>query len=188
VKVMIDAGHGGRDSGAVGPSDIPEKDIALVVALQLGGWLAPGADISFTRVSDLYIPLGDRCTWANNEEVDCFISIHCNAAEDSRASGFEFFTSPGLTNADSLASGMWTAFRSTFPAMKGRLDTSDGDEDKEARFAVLVGTNMPAVLVELGFITNPDEERWLLSPAEQAKMVAALSSATYDWGRDNGIS
>jgi N-acetylmuramoyl-L-alanine amidase len=188
MRVMIDPGHGGRDSGAVGPSGIPEKDIALAVSLQLAGMFSMNdlVEAHLTRYDDHFEELGERCNFANSWEAHCFISIHCNAAEVASARGFEFWTSPGLTRADSLASKMWLAFRSTFPAMKGRLDGTDGDEDKEARFSVLVGTNMPAVLVELGFITNPDEEGWLLSPPEQALMVAALSSATYNWGERHG--
>jgi N-acetylmuramoyl-L-alanine amidase len=189
MRVMIDPGHGGQDSGAVGPSGVPEKDIALAVALQLAGMFCMNdlVEAHLTRYNDHFAELRDRSDFANRWGADCFISIHCNAAEVASAKGFEFWTSPGLTKADSLASEMWLAFRSTFPAMKGRLDSTDGDEDKEARFSVLVGTNMPAVLVELGFITNPDEEEWLLSPSEQAKMVAALSSATYDWGERHGL-
>jgi N-acetylmuramoyl-L-alanine amidase len=189
MRIVLDSGHGGQDSGAIGPSGVPEKDIALAVAVQIGGFLAaksPDIDILYTRMDDIYVSLPGRCEIANDSDADVFVSIHCNAAESPLARGFEMWTSPGSTGADLLASRMWNRFRTTFPDRKGRLDSSDGDEDKEARFAVLVGTKMPAVLVELGFITNTDEERWLLSPSEQVKMAAALSSAIMDWRGDHG--
>ena len=178
MKLMIDPGHGGSDPGAVGPGGARECDIALAVSMMTAGLFADSErhTASLTRWTDKFVELDDRCAIANNRDADVFVSIHCNAAEAASATGFEVFTSPGWTEADPIATAIWQDLRAAFPDMRGRLDSSDGDPDKEARFRVLVGTDMPAVLVELGFISNPEEEKRLADPAFQT--FAAYSIGT----------
>jgi len=177
MKFLIDPGHGGHDSGAVGPGGNHESEIALAVSLMIAGHLGHNAEheCHLTRYSDIFVELDDRCEIANNW-ADIFISIHCNAAEAAQASGFEVWTSPGWTPADPIATSIWQEFKQDFPYMRARLDTSsDGDPDKESKFRVLVGTTMPAVLVELGFISNPEEEKRLLSPVFQTDASNAIA-------------
>jgi N-acetylmuramoyl-L-alanine amidase len=186
MKFMIDPGHGGHDSGAMGPSRTRESDVALAVSLMIAGHFSSDSshEIMLTRYADVFVELGDRCSIANDWGADAFISIHCNAADSAAASGFEVWTSPGWTPADPIATSIWQTLRGTFPDMRARLDVSDGDPDKESRFQVLVGTEMPAVLVELGFISNPDEEKRLTWPPFQ--LAAAKVIADVLWGVSNG--
>lgn len=92
-KVVIDAGHGGKDPGALG-SKSKEKDVTLAVALQLGSLIkenCPDVQVFYTRSTDVFVELGDRSRFANNKHADFFISIHCNAADDKNAHGVETF-------------------------------------------------------------------------------------------------
>ena len=92
-KVVIDAGHGGKDPGALG-SKSREKDVTLAVALQLGSLIkekCPDVQVFYTRSTDVFVELGDRCKIANSKHADFFISIHCNAADDKNAHGVETF-------------------------------------------------------------------------------------------------
>ena len=180
MKYLIDPGHGGETApGAVGPAGAQEKDIALAVSLMIAGHLSCNDydQVRLTRYTDHELSLDDRCEISNAGDYDCFVSIHCNAAEASSATGFEVWTSPGWTLADPIATTIWRSFKEAFPDMRARLDTSDGDPDKESRFRVLVGTHAPAVLVELGFISNPEQEQRLLSPVFQTRAAGAISEA-----------
>ena len=95
VSICIDAGHGGHDPGAVGPTGKREKDTALAVTLLLGSRLeAAGLQVFYTRKDDKFLELPERAALANNLGVDPFLSIHCNAAS-SPARGFEVFTKIG---------------------------------------------------------------------------------------------
>ena len=179
MKFIIDPGHGGDKPGAVGPAGTQEKDIALAVSLMIAGHLSCNSlnEVRLTRYTDHSMGLDERCEVANDGEYECFISIHCNAAETSQAKGFEVWTSPGWTPADPVATRLWQALKEEFPDMRARLDTSDGDPDKESKFRVLIGTRMMAVLVELGFISNPEEEQRLLSPEFQTRAAMTIASA-----------
>jgi len=91
-KVILDPGHGGQDSGALGPGRVREKDVTLSVALRLKALLeAQGVEVAMTRANDTYIPLLDRSEKANKSGADVFLSIHCNAAPNDDASGAETF-------------------------------------------------------------------------------------------------
>ena len=91
-KVILDAGHGGQDSGALGPTRVREKDVSLSVALRLKALLeAQGIEVAMTRSNDTFIPLLERSELANKSGADIFLSIHCNAAPASDASGAETF-------------------------------------------------------------------------------------------------
>ena len=118
-----------------------------------------------------------RVNIANDAAADLFISLHCNAAENTAAKGMEVFTSPGETGADPFATMIYEELAAMFPDQLQRTDYSDGDPDKEARFTVLMETNMPAVLVEMGFITNWQEEAELCDPKRQAEIAVAIGRA-----------
>jgi N-acetylmuramoyl-L-alanine amidase len=177
MRLLIDPGHGGHDPGAIGPGGARESDIVLAVSLMIAGAIGMNDDhqCHLTRYRDDFLELDSRCEIANGW-ADIFVSIHCNAADSPSASGFEVWTSPGTTDADHIATSLWEALRSGFPEMRARLDNSDGDPDKESRFRVLVGTNMPAVLVELGFISNPEEELRLASTSFQVRAAQLIGS------------
>jgi N-acetylmuramoyl-L-alanine amidase len=101
---VIDAGHGGHDSGTVGPGGIQEKEIVLDVALRLGKLLKQrlGADVIFTRDNDTFIPLETRTAIANKAQADLFLSIHANSSSDSSARGVETYYLNFTTSPDAL--------------------------------------------------------------------------------------
>ena len=152
--IIVDPGHGGHDPGAVG-CGLKEAEINLAVAYELAAVLDSEAIPSrFTRPNNSWVSLKERVRIANELGADLFLSIHCNAFVDPSANGFEVWTSPGDTGADPIATRIFYSMRETFPEMIARQDFSDGDPDKEAEFYVLKHTSMPAVLVELAFLTN----------------------------------
>lgn len=174
-RITLDAGHGGNDSGAVGPKGLREKDVALAVTLRLGAMLAAaGLAVSYTRKDDRFLELHERAQIANEAGADAFLSIHCNSASKRAASGFEVFTTPGQTAADVLATCLFLDYSRAFPSKLKRIDDTDGDPDKEANFAVLRLSKMPAALFELDFINNPAVEAWLREELNQIAMAEAL--------------
>lgn len=159
MYVCINAGHDRLfDSGAVGENGLREADVTYDVMLMVAQYLENcGAAVFTIQADDLdYI-----CRVANSEDVDLFVSLHCNAAENRHANGFEVWTSRGETNADLVATEIYKCVEETFPDMYMRVDYTDADPDKEAGFYVLNNTNAPAVLVEMAFISNPVEEELL---------------------------
>jgi N-acetylmuramoyl-L-alanine amidase len=150
MKIVIDPGHGGKDPGALG-SYSKEKDINLILSLKLKDKLiASGIDIVCTREDDRYIDLQPRCDIANKNRADYFISIHCNSSKDKRASGTETFCLAGGGKAYKLAQVLQT-----------KMIEFNKNKDRGVKFAnfyVLRETKMPAVLIEVMFISNPEEE------------------------------
>ncbi len=192
-RIVIDPGHGGHDTGAIGPTGLKEKDVVLKIAKILQKILKEKlhVDVILTRNRDVFIPLMKRAAVANSKKADLFISIHINASPDPEARGIEtyylnFTTDPeamrvaALENAVSnkrlsdlqdlvkaiLANTKLSESRLLAEKIQNQLirslsryypDTIDRGV-KYAPFLVLVGTRMPAVLVEVDFITNPTEE------------------------------
>lgn len=180
--VVVDPGHGGSDPGAVNPATgRRESDINLRLA-EIFREVSAGAafDIVSLRMTDTLVTLEDRVRLANQLDPEAFISFHCNAAENPDAHGFEVWTSPGQTDADGLATLLYTALDETLPTI-GRQCLDDGDPDKEANFYVLRKTASPAVLIEFGFISNPDEEKWLADPKIQKLAATAVRVALDLW-------
>ena len=178
MKVWIDPGHGGEDSGAVGPSGVRESTIALEISRYiLLGLTDTGCEINSTRSDDSFVSLSGRCKKANAWNADLFVSIHCNAFSNPTAHGFEVWTSRGETAADPIATRLYGSIKAAFPELLPRVDLSDGDCDKESGFAVLRGTAMPAVLIECAFISNVLEERWLRDVGWRMRMAGAIVSA-----------
>lgn len=175
MKFCIDPGHGGLDSGAVGPGGTMECDVVYDIASWLqDGLAASGHASTLTRARGVFKSLRERCDISNEYGADRFISIHANASTSPSANGFEVWTSPGWTPADPIATSVFECVRKTFPDLKGRIDSSDGDPDKESRFYVLVHTAAPAVLIETAFISNPVEEQWLSNVSWQMRMAGAI--------------
>lgn len=174
MKICIDPGHGGRDPGAIGKLGKKEKDINLGIALKIKGKLETKHNVLLTRTEDIFVGLAQRAAMANAWGADAFISIHCNAASNDTAHGWEIWTSLGNTRADRLATMIAQEWGKVFPNQTIRADWSDGDIDKEAGFIVLMKTRMPAVLIELGFITNQKEAMLLADPEWQDSAAGAI--------------
>jgi N-acetylmuramoyl-L-alanine amidase len=174
-KYMLDPGHGGEDSGAVG-TRIKEKDVVLDVARRMRDiLLADGRiDVSMSRDTDVFISLAGRSKLANDRGA-ALVSIHANSGGGT---GFEAFTSRGNTGAsDKLATALLNSFGAAFAGrLVGRYDTSDGDPDKEAGFAVLVNTKGHAALFELGFVDREADQALMEQPTVRAEMAQALAA------------
>ena len=177
--VAIDPGHSGPfEPGAIGPNGTREADITM----QAGEMLAE--ELTQRGISPLLTRTGaienDDLSWraelANENNAAAFISIHCNAAENPAAEGYEIFTSPGQDESDCLAECIFDEIETAFPDFDQRADGSDGDRDKEANFTVITRADCPAVLIELAFISNPREEQYLRNPAFLRKYVQAIAT------------
>ena len=179
MRICLDPGHDGVvDPGAVGQGGTMESDVALAVCQYAKAFLeANGHEVMLTRsapdadVNELYV----RTAMAQEWGAELFVSIHCNAFSDPDAHGFEVWTTRGQDDSDALATALFETIESNFPQLSGRKDTSDGDVDKEAGFAVLKG-GMPSALVELAFISNPEEELILRDPDYQKLFGLAIST------------
>lgn len=175
--IVVDAGHGGSDSGAVGPSGLMEKTVTLAVAKKVQNLLTQsGARVIMTRTRDVdvYAPnatdkqeLQARCNVANRDSrASLFLSIHCNAFSNPAANGVETYYCAGSGRGQELAS-----YLNQELVRAGGLFNRGV---KTANYYVLRHTSMPASLVELAFITNPNEERLLRSDAYQNKLAQAI--------------
>lgn len=221
-RVVVDAGHGGRDPGApVYGSTLREKDIALRVAMQLGNELRErGVDVTYTRTRDTLIARVDRGRIANDAKADLFISIHVNAAnprwrQPDAARGFETFfqgiattddarnveareaeaerfETEGGTRSDPLDFIVNDMLRNEYlressdlasivQRYLGRVHPGPDRGVKQANFTVLLAAFMPAVLVELGFGTNPNEAAFLTSASRQRALARAIAEATIEY-------
>lgn len=174
--LCIDCGHGGHDPGALGPHLLEEKFVALQVGLMLRDLLKDRCHVIMTRETDVFISLGERCAIANRAGATAFLSIHCNSGPPGLGAGYEVWTSPGQTASDWFASDLYETFAERFPGVPGRADRSDGDPDKESKFAVLTGTRMAAALFELEFIHTERGEAILRSVDNQRLMASALAA------------
>lgn len=191
-RIVIDAGHGGHDSGTLGAGGIEEKDVVLDVALRLGKLLHDrlGAEIVYTRADDTFIPLETRTAIANKAQADLFISVHANSSQDASARGVEvyylnFTSDPEAMQVASRENAVSTQSVHELSdlvkkiALKDKIDESkelaeDVDQSlyggltrgneglknrgvKKAPFVVLIGANMPSILAEISFVTNPTD-------------------------------
>lgn len=153
IRVVIDPGHGGKDAGAI-KDNLKEKDINLEVAVRLA-WLCSRHKIGFilTRFGNRFISLNECCKRANTTKAELFISIHCNSFKDEKVKGIETFYCGGS------AKGKILAKRCQQLLME--LKYSKDRESKHASFYVLKHTRMTAILIELGFISNPEDAFYL---------------------------
>jgi len=209
-RIVIDAGHGGHDTGTIGPTGLMEKDLCLDVALRLGKIIQqrlPGADIVYTRSDDTFIPLEERTNIANQAKADLFISIHANSSQDHAARGVETY----YLNLKGSAEAMEVAARENASSEQGVHDLEDLvkkiarnekiDESKEfaediqdslakrmqkasktvkdrgvrkAPFVVLIGADMPSILTEISFLSNPADEKLLKQPEYRQRVAEGL--------------
>jgi N-acetylmuramoyl-L-alanine amidase len=217
--VVIDAGHGGPDTGAKGPAGSLEKDVALAVARNLAAKLRKaGLTVVMTRDADVRVPLEERTAIANDARGDLFVSIHANAAEQASIRGSEtYFLALEASGADAegVAERENRAFAEEAAAIEALSDpfiallgdliaTEHLDESshfarsvqgqlatevpiksrgvKQAMFVVLSGVQMPAALVEIGFVTHAGDERVITGTRGRAAIVAALEKAVLSFG------
>lgn len=154
MKIYIDPGHGGNDPGAIGPTGLKEKDINLNIAVNVGQILQKHeVDAVLTRQDDSRIELADRVKIANDNKANYFICIHVNSASNPAVTGTETFAFPGSDSGTKFASAIQKA-------LVDEINLADrGVKHKD--FFVLKNTKMPAALVEVAFINNPEEEKLL---------------------------
>jgi N-acetylmuramoyl-L-alanine amidase len=176
MKICIDAGHGGTDPGAENKLwgvNYAEKDVALTLAKMLRDTLITRFDVVMTRDSDVFLTLDKRAEIANQENADLFISIHINAHEKSEAQGFESFIFEKAPNDSPVRD-----YQKVIHEEVAKLFTENKRADrgaKAAKFRVLSKTKCPAILLELGFISNFDDLRLIaIDEIFQTKVVAAI--------------
>ncbi|GEK59828.1 N-acetylmuramoyl-L-alanine amidase [Marinococcus halophilus] len=164
--VALDAGHGGEDPGAL-DNGLHEKELVYDVAYRTKQRLEQaGAEVVMTRERDEYLPLEDRAEIANRKDADIFVSVHANAAATPYAEGTETYHYPTSEEGQRLA----------FNLQEHMVDEF-GSEDrgvKTANFSVLRNTEMPAALVELGFVTNKQEAERMKDSAFRNEAANAL--------------
>lgn len=223
-RVVIDPGHGGQDSGAVGPTGLTEKAVTLDIAHRVATIISRelGMETLLTRDDDTYVPLDLRTARANAFHADLFVSIHCNASENGQARGPMTFSLDRLRNPDRLTMNIAERENASKPPKAGsQHDTRAIDEEmalivsnldvgdllersrhvadlvqrsaiaslgqrwpdtkdqgtKSAGFFVLVGADMPAVLFETSFISNPEDEGRLATADYRQKLADAVANA-----------
>jgi N-acetylmuramoyl-L-alanine amidase len=208
-KIVIDPGHGGHDTGTIGPNGLEEKELVLDVAKRLGKLLQArmGADVVYTRQDDTFIPLETRTAIANQERADLFVSVHANSSHDPDARGVETYYLNFTSNADALevaARENAVSDKSIHElqdlvkkiALKEKIDESrefatdvqrslhsglavksPGIRDRGVRkapFIVLIGANMPSILAEISFVSNPTDERKLQTAEYRQRIAESL--------------
>lgn len=168
--VVVDAGHGGEDPGAIDRCGVEEKDITLAVArlVQLASLGDSSIEVILTRNADVYVELADRTAVANRTEAALFVSLHVNAYVDPDVRGVE-------TYYDSRQRGDGPSARLA-GILQERVVRATGARDRGVRTASLFLTRskVPAALVEMGFLTHPEEGRSLQSLARQQQIATAV--------------
>ncbi len=185
-KIAIDAGHGGNDPGAIGPSGVMEKTVTLKVALELEKLLeAEGAEVIMTRRTDIEVAergrkatdieeLKSRCDIANEAKVDIFVSIHADSFTNPASRGTTgYYYSKGSANSRKLADCIRSAL------IEQIKTPSRGTQP--CNFYVVRNTDMPATLIELGFISNPIEEALMNSKEGVQKAAQGIFDGIEDY-------
>lgn len=232
--VVLDAGHGGHDAGAVG-SFSKEKNINLRFTLLVGDMIKkniPDAKVIYTRDKDIFVDLNERARIANRNKADLFVSIHTNSSKNAKANGMETFTLGVSRSKENMEVAMlensvikleedyetkYEGFDPNsvdsyimFEFMKDQytdrsitcadfiqtkmIQTSKRNDRgvRQAGFLVLRATAMPSVLVELGFISNKDEEKYLNNNDNQVKLATAIFNGIKEYKHEldkkSGIS
>ena len=221
--IVLDAGHGGHDSGAVGPTGLAEKDLVLDVTRRVARLAERelGVKVLLTREGDTFVPLRERTSFANRERADLFISIHANAHRHNASEGVEtYFLSSEATDsearqvaalensvvqlekpaeggrgrADMVRAILWDLAQSEFQHESSRLAEIVQDSMtralripnrgvKQAGFYVLGGAAMPAILIEIGFVSNPREERRLRDGRYREEIARAILAGLAEYKR-----
>jgi N-acetylmuramoyl-L-alanine amidase CwlD len=166
-KLFIDPGHGGRDPGAIGVSGVYEKDLCLSISHKLKVEFANyGIEIMMSREDDRTLTLSERAEMANEWKADAFVSIHMNSFWDPKPNGIETYHMAGNAGGQRLATNVQNRLIQDTQAFNRGVKT--------ANFVVLRETQMPAILIECGFISNPAEESKLRADWYQNIIAAAI--------------
>jgi N-acetylmuramoyl-L-alanine amidase len=208
-RIVIDPGHGGHDTGTIGPGGLLEKDLVLDVSLRLGRLLQGkmGAEVVYTRDDDTFVPLETRTAIANQQQADLFISVHANSSQDASARGVEtyylnFNPSPDALEVAARENAVSESSvhelgdlvkkialkekveesrefaadvdHSLYQGLAGKDKTLRDRGVKKAPFIVLIGANMPSILAEISFVSNPGDERKLETPEYRQKIAESL--------------
>jgi N-acetylmuramoyl-L-alanine amidase len=208
-RIVIDPGHGGHDTGTIGPNGLREKDLVLEVGRRLGKLLETrlGAEVVYTRRDDTFIPLETRTAVANQQRADLFISIHANSSRDPAARGVETYYLNFTSSPDALevaARENAVSEKSIYElqdlvkkiALKEKIEESrefaaDVQQSlhsglsakspgirnrgvKKAPFIVLIGANMPSILAEISFVSNPGDEHRLETSEYRQRIAESL--------------
>jgi len=233
--VVIDAGHGGKDSGCSGKK-AKEKDIALSVALKVGEYIkenVPDVEVLYTREKDTFVELHERASFANRNSADLFISIHCNHSPASYVQGTETYVMgndksdanlevarrensvvaletnykdkyDGFNLDDPLSDIIFSLYQNSYREQSLKFAQLIENQfknramrhsrgPKQESFLVLYKTNMPSVLIEIGFLSNKAEEQFLDSDIGQVLIGSAIYrafkeyKAHWDSRAQNGI-
>lgn len=216
-RVVLDPGHGGSEPGAVGRSGLREKTVVFDIAKRTRTLLEQqGFEVLLTRDRDKNVPLEERTAFANQKQADLFISIHANGHRSKRRNGIETFYLALATDNEvketaafenavaskrlgELESILKSLSRSAYSQeskhlaeliQKSIVKTTKRRNRgvKTAPFLVLVGANMPAVLVECGFISNRTEEGLLGSLSYRKKVAGAIAKAIHSYAQDNHLA
>jgi len=186
--IVIDPGHGGSDAGAIGPTGVTEKSVALAVSLKAQNLLtADGYKVIMTRTTDIDVAApGVPDTTELQARVNkappnasLFISVHCNAFSNGTANGMETYHAPNAVKGSRLARLLNEELE--------RLGGLSNRGVKAARFYVMTHSQCPASLIELGFITNHREEKLLASNDYQQKLAQAITNAVNRYFKQGGI-
>jgi len=204
-RVVIDAGHGGHDTGTIGPGGYTEKELVLDVANRLKSLIESelGAEVVMTRTDDSFVPLESRTAIANQQEADLFISIHANSSKVRSVHGVETY----YLNFTSSREALETAARENAASERSIHELQDlvkkimlrdkVDESRElaqhmeralaarkgsgidrgvkqAPFVVLIGANIPSILAEVCFISNPQDEKNVKTPVVRQAIAESL--------------
>src|SRR5256712_366647 len=222
--LVLDAGHGGHDPGAVGPGGLQEKDLVLDVTRRVARLLEDRLNVKvlLSRDADHFVALRDRTSFANKERADLFVSIHANAHRATASAGVEtYFLSSEATDSaarqvaalensvvqlektpsrggggrlDAVKAILWDLAQSEFQLESSRLAEVVQDSMtqtlripnrgvKQAGFYVLGGAAMPAILIEIGFVTNPREERRLKESKYRDEIARAILAGLAEYKR-----
>ena len=208
-RIVIDPGHGGHDTGTIGPGGLLEKDLVLDVSLRLGRLLQGkmGAEVVYTRDDDTFVPLETRTAIANQQQADLFICVHANSSQDASARGVEtyylnFNPSPDALEVAARENAVSESSvhelgdlvkkialkekveesrefatdvdHSLYQGLAGKDKTLRDRGVKKAPFIVLIGANMPSILAEISFVSNPGDERKLETPEYRQKIAESL--------------
>jgi len=174
VKVTVDCGHGGDDSGAQGKfNGYFESHAVLDIGLRLRALLEKHVEVQMIREDDTFVSLPERCRMANEWGADIFVSIHLNSAT-SDASGFEVFTS-GSTKSKDLANKVGWRHAQAFP------DQTNRGVKTNSSLYVLRNTSMPAILTEGCFLSNEAENQWVSIPETRQQMAQAICLGILDY-------
>jgi N-acetylmuramoyl-L-alanine amidase len=219
-KIIIDAGHGGNDPGAIGRTGLKEKEVTLDIAKMLKNLLeAQGLEVMLTRSTDRFVELSERVTMTNNSKADLFVSIHANANPVKSLNGFEvYYVSPKSSDSQRALSAAKTeelnldksCFASSNIELKAILWDMVNNYNKSesiilskticktigrsldtrvigakgANFCVLRGSCIPAVLIEVGFLSNLDEEQLLYETAHRKRLAECIRDGIKEYAKE----